>query len=126
MDLDFVGNLGYFQKQTGYPDYEGEIIAMDINGYQIWSSGSLSAASRIAASPLGIFVLDLEGKLLKFNPTEGLKEEVIQFTPMPVLRDDKEGWNYGYYVAVDTDTQSLFVYTGDSAQLFAFQLPILP
>jgi hypothetical protein len=127
MDLEFVGDIAYFQKQTSYPDYEGEIIAMEeLSGNQIWGSGDLFAASRNAASPLGIFVLGLDGKLLKFNPTEGFKEEIIQFTPAPVLRDDKEGWNYGYYVAVDTDTQSLFVYMGDSTQLFAFQLPVLP
>jgi outer membrane protein assembly factor BamB len=127
MDLAFVGDIAYFQKQTGYPDYKGEIIAMkELSGNRIWGSGDLFAASRNAASPLGIFVLGLDGKLLKFNPTEGFKEEIIQFIPSPVLRDDKEGWNYGYYVAVDTDTQSLFVYMGDSTQLFAFQLPILP
>ena len=126
LDLDFVGSIGYFQKQTGYPDYEGEIIALDISGNQIWSSGSLSAASRIAASSLGVFVLGLDGKLLKFNLAEGSKEEVIQFTPRPVLRDDKEGWSYGYYVSVDVGKQLLFVYMGDSAQLFVFQLPVLP
>jgi outer membrane protein assembly factor BamB len=127
LNLQFVGNIGYFQKQTGYPDYRGEIIAMEEHsGNQIWSSGDLFAASRNTASPLGIFVLSLDGILLKFNPTDGVKEEIIQFTPSPVLRDDEEGWNYGYYVAVDTDTQSLFVYLGDSAQLFAFQLPVPP
>jgi len=124
MNLEFVGNIMYFQKQTGYPDYKGEIIAMDeVSGSQIWSSGPLSAATRIAASPLGIFVLGLDGKLLRFSPTDGAKDQVIQFEPAPILRNE-DGWVYGYHVAVDSDNQLLFVYLGDSAQLFAFQLPV--
>jgi len=122
MNLEFVGNIMYFQKQTGYPDYKGEIIALDeFSRNQIWSSGPLSAATRIAASPLGVFVLGLDGKLLRFSPTDGAKDPIIQFEPAPILRHE-DGWVYGYHVAVDSDNQLLFVYLGDSAQLFAFHI----
>lgn len=121
-DLQFAGNIMYFQKQTGYPDYEGELIALDeISGNEVWNSGDIFAASRSVASPLGIFVLNLDGELLKFSPTDGGKKTIIKFTPAPLLRDELGGWNYGYYVSVDVDHHLLFVYMGDSAQLFAFQ-----
>ena len=126
MNLEFVGNIMYFQKQTGYPDYRGEIIAIDeFNRDQIWKSDSLSVITRIAASPLGIFVIDLEGRLLRFDLTEGTKDEVIQFTPPPNPRyypENEAAWVYGYYVAIDAENQLLFVYLGDSAQLFAFRI----
>lgn len=122
MDLEFVGNIMYFQKQAGYLDYRGEIIALDeFSRNQIWSSGPLSAVTRISASSLGIFVLDLDGKLLRFNPTNGAEDQLIQFVPAPVLRHE-DGWVYGYHVAVNSDNQLLFVYLGDSTQLFAFQI----
>jgi len=123
MNLQFVGNVGFFQTSTNFPMDKGDITAIDeISGNQIWNSGSFYAATRIATSPLGVFVLDSDGKLLRFGPTDGKKDQVIQFIPAPNLNNN-EGWIYGYHVAVDSDNQLLFVYLGDSAQLFAFQLP---
>jgi hypothetical protein len=121
--FQFVGNMRFFQKRTDFPVYRGEIIASDeVSGNQIWTSGLLYTITQIAASPLGVFVLDSDGKLLRFNLTDGVKNQIIQFAPAPTPRTE-DGWIYGYYVAVDSDNQLLFVYLGDSAQLFAFQLP---
>lgn len=126
MNLQFVGNIGFFQYPTDFPVHKGEIIATnEISGNQIWTSGSFYAATRLAASPLGVFVLDSDGKLLRFGTTDGAKDQVIQFTPAPNLSNN-EGWVYDYYVAVDPNNKLLFVYLGDSAQLFAFQLPVSP
>jgi outer membrane protein assembly factor BamB len=122
MNLQFVGNMGFFQYPTDFPMYKGEITATDeISGNQIWTSGSFYAATRLAASPLGIFVLDSDGKLLSFGLTDGEMNQVIQFEPAPTLRNE-DGDTYGYYVAVDSDNQLLFLYLGDSAQLFAFHI----
>lgn len=99
---------------------KGEITATDeVRGNQIWSSGRLYAITRIATSPLGVFALDSDGKLLRFGPTDGAKNQVVQFEPAPTLRN---GYAFGYYVAIDSDNQLLFVYLGDSAQLFAFHI----
>jgi outer membrane protein assembly factor BamB len=118
--LQFVGNVMYFQFPTDFPVDKGEITATDeVSGNQIWSSGPLYAITRIATSPLGVFVLDSDGKLLRYGPTDGAKNQVLQFDPAPTLRN---GYAFGYYVAVDSDNQLLFVYLGDSAQLFAFQI----
>ena len=123
MNLQFVGNVGFFQTPTDFPKDKGDITATDeVSGNQIWSSGLFYAATRIAASPLGVFVLDSDGKLLRFGPTDGERNQVIQFGPASTLRNEDE-YTYGYYVAVDSDNRLLFVYLGDSAQLFAFQLP---
>jgi outer membrane protein assembly factor BamB len=119
--LQFVGNVMYFQFPTDFPVDKGEITATDeVSGDQIWSSGPLYATDQIATSPLGVFVLDSDGKLLRFGATDGESDQVIQFKPAPTLRN---GYAFGYYVAVDSDNQLLFVYLGDSAQLFAFRLP---
>lgn len=126
MNLQFVGTMEFIQYPTDFPMYKGEITATDeISGNQIWTSGSFYAATRLAASPLGVFVLDSDGKLLRFNPTDGTKDQVIQFTPAPNLSNN-DGWFYDYHIAIDSDSQLLFVYLGDSAQLFAFQLPVSP
>ena len=122
MNLQYTGNLMYFQKQSGYPDYKGEISAIDeFSRNPVWNSGPLSAVARFATSPIGIFVLELDGKLSRFEPSDGAKEQLIQFSPTLFLRNE-EGWVYGYYVAVDSDNQLLFVYLGDSSQLFAFEI----
>ncbi|HKJ39868.1 MAG TPA: PQQ-binding-like beta-propeller repeat protein [Anaerolineales bacterium] len=122
MNLQFTGNIMYFQKQSGYPDYKGEISAIDeLSRDQVWNSGPLSAVTRIVTSPIGIFVLEIDGKLSRFEPSDGAKEQIIQFVPTLTLRNE-EGWVYGYYVAVDSDNQLLFVYLGDSRQLFAFNI----
>lgn len=126
MDLEVVEHTTYFQTQPPPPAYKGEIIATDeSNGSEIWKSGSLLTISRFAASPLGIFVLDSDGKLLRFEPTDGSREDLVHFTPAPTpsyAPENEAFWVYGYYVAVDAENQLLFVYLGDSAQLFAFHI----
>jgi len=129
MNLEFAGNIMYFQKQTGLPSGEVDIIAIDkLTGNQLWSSG-VPAATRIAANSFGVYVLTLEGKLLRFDPANGSSSELMQFTPPPIQNYYSErgtAWKLGYYVAADTNNQLIFVYFEDSAQLFAYRLPISP
>jgi outer membrane protein assembly factor BamB len=120
MNLQFIGNVGYFQTPTNYPIDKGDITATDeVSGNQIWNSNLFYAVTQITTSPLGVFVLDSDGGLLRFNPINGVMDKLIQFNPAPTLRD---GYSFGYYVAVDSDNQKLFVYLGDSTQLYAFQI----
>lgn len=126
MDLEFSGNISYFQKQTGLVPNgdEVEIMAMDeLNGNQLWNS-RVPAISRITTNSSGVYVLDLDGKLLKLDPINGFINELIRFAPAPILHSSSDSGNvgYGYYAAVDTYNQMIFVYLGDSAQLFAYKL----
>ncbi len=126
MNLEIVGDVMYFQNQLGLPNGEIEIIAIDkLSGTKYWSE-IVPVDSRIEANSLGVFVLTLDGRLLRLNPITGAKEELIQFTPAPLQRyyyPERGGTReYGYHVAVDSENQLVFVYLGDSAQLFAFEL----
>lgn len=129
MNLELVGNNMYFQKRSGLPNGEVEIIAIDkLSGTQYWSA-IVPVASSIVANSLGVFVLTLDGRLLRLDPISGIEKELIQFEPAPLQRYYSERGTtreYGYHVAVDTDNQLVFVYLGDSAQLFAYRLSIAP
>jgi outer membrane protein assembly factor BamB len=129
MNLVFTGNIEYFQKYSNLLNGEIDIVAIDgLNGNQLWTA-SVRAASRIAANVLGVYVLTLDGKLLRFDPVNGTNNQLIQFTPTSLQRNYSEGGttrDYGYHIAIDETNQRLFVYLGDSAQLFAYRLPLTP
>ena len=112
----------------GWPDVtDVEIIATDeITGDKIWTA-NVPAISRVTVNTFGLYVLTLDGKLLRFDTLTGSSKELTQFTPAPKKRyfSDRGAVELGYHVAVDDD-KLLFVYFGDSAQLFACQLPISP
>jgi outer membrane protein assembly factor BamB len=127
MNLDYIENISFFQKQIGWPSVkEIEIIATDeTSGTQLWSS-TLPLVGRAAPSQFGVFALQIDGKVLHLNPVSGVSSNLVQFdTTLTKQYQYKEGTyqNYGYFVTVDNESQSLFVYLGDSRQLFAFKLP---
>jgi len=128
MNLELSDNAMYFQKQTGlYPNGDAvEITAMDKLKNQLWST-TIPAVSRISVNSSGGYILTLDGILMRLNSSEGLSKSLLEFTPPPNLTSTLENGDvvgYGYYVAVDE--QMLYIYFGDSAQLFAYQLPISP
>jgi len=60
---------------------------------------------------------------VRLNLSDGLSNDLIEFIPPPALSSTLENGDvvgYGYHVAVNE--QMLYVYFGDSAQLFAYQL----
>lgn len=122
MNLELSDNVMYFQKQTGlYPNGDAvEITAMDKLRNKIWSK-TISAVSRMSVSTSGVYILTLDGTLTRLNLLGGLAHSLLQFTPPPTLTGRV---GFGYYVAVGD--QMLYVYFGDSTQLFAYRLPITP
>jgi outer membrane protein assembly factor BamB len=128
-DLEFADSIMYFQKEDPVSNKVIEITALsELDGNQLWSS-NVSAVSKITANSLGVYVLTTDGKLLKFNPLNGSSDELIQFIPTFTQQHYSEGGtarDYGYHVTVDEKNQLMFVYLGDSAQLFAYRLPISP
>lgn len=128
MNLDYVGNILFFQKQIGWPFVkEVEIIATEeTSGTQLWSS-TLPIVGRAACSQLGIFALQTDGKVLHLNPISGISSKIVQFDPALTKQyqyEDGAYQAYGYFVTVDNVSQTMFVYLGDSRQLFAFRLPV--
>jgi outer membrane protein assembly factor BamB len=128
MDFEFVENISFFQKQIDWPNItEVEIVATDeISGTKLWSS-TLSIMGQAAVNPLGIFVLDTNGKLLRLDTKTGAINKLIQFVPFPnKLYECPSGGfrDYGYYLTADNNSQMVFIYLGDGAQLFAYRLPI--
>ena len=126
MNLVLSENTMYFQKQTGlYPNGDVvEITAMDKLKNKIWSA-SVPAISRMSVSSSGVYILTLDGVLMRLNLSDSLSNDLVKFTPPPSLSGTLENGDvvgYGYYVTVDE--QMLYVYLGDSAQLFAYRLPI--
>jgi outer membrane protein assembly factor BamB len=124
MDLELSDNAMYFQKQTGmYPNGDAvEITAMDKLKNQIWST-TLPAVSRISVNSSGGYILTLDGTLMKLNLSDGHSNDLVEFTPPPILSSTLENGDvvgYGYYVAVNE--QMFYIYFGDSAQLFAFRI----
>ena len=126
MDFVLEGNIMYFQKHTKFPDSETELIAIDnLTDTQLWNV-NIPSISRITANSFGAYLLTLDGKLVKFDPRSGDKTDIIQFVPPPILRHYSEkgtARELGYHVAVDTENRLVFVYLGDSTQLFAYHLP---
>lgn len=128
MNLELSDNARYFQKQTWlYPNGDVvEITALDKLGGKIWST-TAPAISRLSANSSGAYVLTLIGKLVKLSLSDGFSTDLLEFAPSPVLTSTLENGDvvgHGYYVAVSEEM--LYVYLGDSAQLFAYNLPITP
>lgn len=128
MNLELSDNVMYLQKQTSlYPNGDAvEVTAMDKLKNKRWSK-SVFAISRISVNSSGVYILTLDGILMRLNLSDGLSSNLLKFTPSPALSvivENGDVVGYGYHVAVNE--QMLYVYFGDSAQLFAYQLPIAP
>ncbi len=114
-----LGNNAYLRNGSG------DVLALDkANGQELWKAKA-NAISNLAVTTSFVYVLDRDGSLLKINSQTGIKESITIFSPAPFMlhSNGEGGFEYPYYVAVDPHINILFVYLGDSAQLFAFQLP---
>lgn len=131
-----ITNGDILEKVTGslslwdYPTYrdvlfrktgEGDVIAVSqLNNKELWRS-NVNGVSNLAMTELAIYILDKEGYLLQLEPETGFSEKIIEFIPsISLYSGENMGFKYPYYIAVDIDSASLFVYLGDSSQLFAY------
>ena len=114
-----LGNVAYMRDGNGY------IVATDkSNNQELWRNKA-NVISNLAVTPKFIYALGEDGSLLQLNSQTGQKENWLVFSPTSFAERSEQTTSFAYYVAVDTSTNILFVYLGDSAQLFAFQLPIV-
>jgi outer membrane protein assembly factor BamB len=105
-------------------DGNGNIIATDKPNNQVLWRIKANAISNLAVTHTFIYALGDDGSLLRFDTQTGKKESWLLFAPASFVASSKQTTSFAYYVAIDTSTNILFVYLGDSAQLFAFQMPI--
>lgn len=105
-------------------DGNGNIIATDKPNNQVLWRNKANAISNLAVTDTFIYALGDDGSLLRFDTQTGQKENWLLFSPASFATRSEQTTSFAYYVAIDRSTNILFVYLGDSAQLFAFQLPI--
>lgn len=110
----------FYIRKTGdgavFDDYQ-------LVNIELWRSMA-NGVGNLVITEHAIYILDKEGYLLQLDPATGSSKRLIQFTPsIFIYGEETLGSKYPYYIAVDTYSNTLFIFLGDSAQLFAFQLP---
>ena len=106
-------------------DGNNNIIATDKPNNQVLWRNQANAVSNLAVTPTFIYALGDDGSLLRFDTQTGQKESWLLFAPTSFVARSEQTTSFAYYVAIDISTNILFVYLGDGAQLFAFQMPIV-
>lgn len=116
-DYPVSGNMLY--RKTG----EGDVVAISqSNNQELWRS-TVNGISNLVMAGSALYVLDENGRLLKLDLITGFSKEVVGFSPPPFLYSGENmGFEYSYYMAVDVNSNTLFVYLGDSSQLFAYNI----
>jgi hypothetical protein len=108
--LEPLSGIEYYQNDAG------DVISFSHeNGQEVWRKNA-QVISNLAVTPTYLYALSLEGDLLRLEALTGQSERIVQFSPAPFRWDDN------YYVEVDQEAGLLFVYLGDSRQLFAFKI----
>ena len=112
-----LGNIAYLRDGNG-----GVFAVNKLNGQEVWRNEA-NAISNLAVTPSFVYALSQDGNVLRLDSQTGYKESLPIFTSAPFILSSEQTVEFPFYVTVDTHTNILFVYLGDSAQLFAFQLP---
>jgi outer membrane protein assembly factor BamB len=111
-------NIAYLKQGSG------DVLAVDkTNDQELWRVQA-NAISNLAVTQAFIYALARDGNLLKIDHRTGLIENMVIFSPSPFMlhSNGEGGFTIPYYVAVESDVGILFVYLGDSRQLFAFKI----
>jgi len=107
-------------RKTG----KGEVVVVSqVNNEELWRYNANVISNLTADSPSFIYALNRDGDLLKFDYHTSSVKNLLKFSPAPLLYSNEVGgFEYSYYLARDQRASLLFVYLGDSAQLFAFHI----
>lgn len=79
--------------------------------------------SNVSTTMADAYVLSMDGKLISIALKDGGQKIILEFDAVPfqLTSEATGGYRYPYYVLVSE--QKIYVFLGDSAQLFAFQTP---
>jgi len=78
--------------------------------------------SNIAKSEENLYVLTQNGNILQINSQTENEIFLASFDLTPFLSQNSKGNPYYFYIAVDDDNELLFIYLGDSGQMFALRI----
>jgi outer membrane protein assembly factor BamB len=99
----------------------GSVYALDRkSGNLLWKTSGVISNVVYSVRQHSIYALTEDGNLVAFDDETGNKHIIASFTSVPFFLIGDEGGG-SYHVAFDEEEYILFVYTGDSKQLFAFQ-----
>jgi outer membrane protein assembly factor BamB len=126
LNPEYFRGIALTRKTKFYYKYPNGVKAIDIaSGHTLWEI-ERGVVSTIAATEQAAYLLTQEGKLLRVNLGNGEPVTLIQFEPRSFPYSDPQGYIYVYLVAVDANAGLLYVYLGNSQQLFAFSLVDTP
>ena len=114
----------YFYSREG-KNY-GYAFAIDLdNSTVLWKTDD-NVISNISVTPSYAYTLTEDGELLEIELMTGQQRVIVEFDAVPfnLTTTPSGGYVYSYYVAAGSDERIIYVLLGDSAQLYAFQLPI--
>ena len=112
---EYFTNVIRLQDTRLGKDERNTIEAVDYQtGQLLWSLDQV--VSNIAVDQTRIYVLTEQGHLLGLNPRSGQPLSFVEFDPLEYRRNETS-----YGVAVDKEVGLIYVYLGDSKQLFAFR-----
>jgi hypothetical protein len=80
-------------------------------------------SENIAKIGANFYVLTQTGTLYQIDPLTENKKSIASFVPGSLQKLNNDGNRYSYYVSANNNDNLLFIYLGDSGQLFALQLP---
>jgi len=89
-------------------------------GKSLWTNSDVIGS--IAVSDQAVFALVEDNQLLGLDPAGGEKLFSIQFSPPAFRQQNSDGGLDAYHVAIDKQTGMLYIFLGDSRQLFAFEI----
>jgi outer membrane protein assembly factor BamB len=117
----YMGDAIYFRNGRGLE--LGQVCSVDISsGKIIWRTG-IVIVSNVVPTNTFLFFLEENGDLSAVNRKTGqvVPDKVISFDNKPFILYDARREVGGYFLASDAHSNVIYVYLGDSRQLFAFQ-----
>jgi len=100
----------------------GRVCAVDLTTGELRWKTDLKVISNAVLGQGAVFMLVEDGRLLALDPSTGQEVEVLEiaFDNGPLLSHTREAGSTPHFVAYEDANDILFVYLGDSRQLFSF------
>jgi outer membrane protein assembly factor BamB len=117
----YMGDTIYFRNGRGLE--LGQVCNVDIYSGDVRWKTDIDIVSNVISTNTLLFFLEENGDLSVVNRDTGqvIPDKAISFDKKPFILYNARREVGGYFLASDPQSNILFVYLGDSRQLFAFQ-----